>query len=173
MNNEGDFMVKKMIVLIICFILGIMIYSKNQDIVIPSEAIRIRIIANSNNISDLYEKKKLKEEIESDIYDLIRNANSVSEARLNIKNNMNLINKIVGGKTKDYKIDYGMNYFPRKSYKGVVYNEGEYESLVITLGKGLGENWWCVLYPPLCLIDDNLETSDVEYRSLIYDILAN
>ena len=173
MNNEGDFILKKMIMLIICLVVGIMIYIKNQEIIIPSDAIRIRIIANSNSISDLYEKKKLKEEIENDIYDLVSDVNNVGEARLSIKNNMNVINRIVGSRIKDYKIDYGMNYFPRKSYKGVVYNEGEYESLVITLGKGLGENWWCVLYPPLCLVDDNNETSDVEYRSLIYDILKN
>ena len=66
-----------------------------------------------------------------------------------------------------------MNYFPKKSYRGILYPEGEYESLIITLGKGLGENWWCVLYPPLCLIEDNDTTSDSEYRSFILDILNN
>ena len=173
MNNEGDFILKKMIMLIICLVIGIMIYNKNQEIIIPNDAIRIRIIANSNSVSDLYEKKKLKEEIESDIYDLVKSVDNISEARLSIKNNMDNINKIVGSKISDYKIDYGMNYFPKKVYKGVIYDEGKYESLVITLGKGLGDNWWCVLYPPLCLIDENTVTSDVEYRSLIYDILSN
>lgn len=164
---------KKLMVLLICCVIGIMIKNKNEEIMIPSDAIRIRIIANSNSISDLYEKKKLKEEIENDIYNIIGNASSVSEARFSIKNNMDEINKIIGSKISNYKIDYGMNYFPRKSYKGVVYQDGEYESLVITLGKGLGDNWWCVLYPPLCLIDENDNTSDVEYRSLIYDLLSN
>ena len=173
MNNEGDFIMKKLIILMICFILGIMIYNKNQEIIIPNNAIRIRIIANSNNISDLYNKMKLKEEIKNDIYDLVSNVDNISEARLNIKNNIDNIDKIVSNKISNYKIDYGMNYFPKKSYKGVVYQEGEYESLVITLGEGLGDNWWCVLYPPLCLIDENEMTSDVEYRSLIYDLLSN
>ena len=51
----------------------------------------------------------------------------------------------------DYKINYGTNYFPRKEYKGIVYEEGEYESLVVTLGNGLGENFWCILFPPFWL----------------------
>ncbi len=172
MNNEGDFILKKMIMLIICLVIGIMIYNKNQEIIIPNDAIRIRIIANSNSVSDLYEKKKLKEEIESDIYDLVKSVDNISEARLSIKNNMDNINKIVGSKISDYKIDYGMNYFPKKVYKGVIYDEGKYESLVITLGKGLGDNWWCVLYPPLCLIEEDNNTSDVEYRSYIRDLIS-
>ena len=173
MNNEGDFILKKMILVVLCLFIGMMINKKNEDIIIPSDAIRIRIVANSNSITDLYNKQKLKEEIENDIYDLVGDVNNVNDARLKIKDNLDNINHLVSSKIKDYKINYGMNYFPKKSYKGVIYNEGEYESLVITLGEGLGDNWWCVLYPPLCLIDENKTTSDVEYRSLIYDILSN
>lgn len=173
MNNEGDFILKKTMIILLCAVIGILVYNKNDEIIIPSDAIRIRIIANSNNINDLYNKKKLKEEIEKDIYDFVGDVDSVDEARFNIKKNLENINKLVSRKTNDYKIDYGLNYFPKKSYKGVLYPEGEYESLVITLGKGLGDNWWCVLYPPLCLINENQTTDDVEYRSLIYDILKN
>ena len=72
----------------------------------------------------------------------------------------------------DYKINFGNNYFPDKEFKGVVYKEGEYESLVVTIGKGEGDNWWCVLFPPLCLLEgsDN-NSSDVEYRSWVKDML--
>lgn len=148
-------------------------YKKNDEIIIPNDAIRFRIIANSNSIKDLYEKKKLKSEIENDIYNLVSDANSYSSAREIINNNLDKINELVENKTDDYNINYGINYFPKKIYKGVVYPEGDYESLVITLGKGLGDNWWCVLYPPLCLIDDSNIKGDVSYRSLVYDIIHN
>ena len=46
-----------------------------------------------------------------------------------------------------------------------------YESLVITLGKGEGDNWWCVLFPPLCLLEENENTQDVEYHFLVKDII--
>ncbi len=163
---------KKIIFIIICFVIGIFVYRKNDEIVIPSDAIRIRIIANSNNIEDLYQKKRLKEEIKNDIYNLVKNANNTMEAGVIIKNNLDNIDSIIRKKTNNYKIDYGMNYFPSKTYKGVVYPSGEYESLVITLGSGLGDNWWCVLYPPLCMIEENNNTSDVEYQFLVSKILG-
>ena len=64
-----------------------------------------------------------------------------------------------------------MNYFPEKEYKGTIYKEGKYESLVITLGNGQGNNFWCVLFPPLCLLDEEDETTNVEYTSLVKEII--
>ena len=62
----------------------------------------------------------------------------------------------------------------KKEYKEVIYNEGNYESLVITLGNGYGDNWWCVLFPPLCLIDaKEKDLSNVEYKLYINEILNN
>lgn len=164
---------KKIIFIVISIVIGILISKKSDEIIIPSDAIRVRIIANSNNIKDLYYKRKLKDEIKEDLYSFVKDANTSSEASLNIQKNIDSIKKIVAQKVSDFKIDYGSNYFPKKAYKGVVYPEGNYESLVITLGEGLGNNWWCVLYPPLCMIDDNYSTSDVEYRFLVSDILKN
>ena len=164
---------KKVIIIIISVIIGVLVSRKSDEILIPSDAIRVRIIANSNNIKDLYEKKKLKEEVKNDLYSFVKNASSSSEASMSIQNNLNNIKKLIGSKTNDYEVSYGINYFPRKSYKGVVYPSGEYESLVITLGSGLGDNWWCVLYPPLCLIEDDNNTSDVNYRFLVRELLEN
>ena len=72
----------------------------------------------------------------------------------------------------EYTINYGNNYFPEKEYKGVMYPEGNYESLVITLGSGLGENWWCVLFPPLCLLEaEEEETNSVNYTFYIKEVI--
>lgn len=160
-----------MIFLVISIVIGILVSNKNKDIIIPGDAIRVRIIANSNSINDLYQKNKLKEEIKNDLYNLVKEANSNVEASQNIKNNLSKINKLVSDKTSDFTINYGTNYFPKKVYKGVIYPEGNYQSLVITLGTGLGDNWWCVLYPPLCMIDENSITDDVEYKIYVKTLL--
>ena len=162
---------KKIILIIISVIIGLLVYDKSDEIIIPSDAIRIRIIANSNSITDLYQKKTVKEEIKSDLYNLVNKAKSSIEANSIINNNLDYINTLVSSKTNDYRIEYGLNYFPKKTYKGVIYPEGDYQSLVITLGSGLGDNWWCILYPPLCLIEDDNSTSDIEYRIMVSDIL--
>ena len=70
------------------------------------------------------------------------------------------------------EVNYGMNYFPEKTYKGVKYKEGEYESLVVTLGKGEGNNFWCVLFPPLCLLEaEEDDTNEVEYTSFVKELI--
>ena len=64
----------------------------------------------------------------------------------------------------DYNINYGYNYFPTKEYRGIKYKEGYYESIVISIGDAKGDNFWCVLFPNLCLIDTE-NTTDIEYKS--------
>lgn len=165
---------KKIIVIIVAFIIGILLYKKDELVIIPNEAIRIRIIANSNDIKDLVEKKHLKEDIEDDIYELIKDANSIDDAREILNDNLNKIDSIIKSKIDtNYELDYGINYFPKKVYRGIMYEAGNYESLVITLGEGLGNNWWCVLFPPLCLIDENETTTDVEYKLYVEELLNN
>ena len=65
-----------------------------------------------------------------------------------------------------------MNYFPTKEYKGVIYEEGEYESIVVEIGDAQGDNFWCVLFPPLCLLEGEVENKDnIEYTSFIKEII--
>ena len=53
-----------------------------------------------------------------------------------------------------------------------MYKAGNYESLVVTIGEGAGNNFWCVLFPPLCLLDnEKTDTSDVEYQFYVKNIL--
>ena len=159
------------------FIFGIMLFylilgnvSENSNL-IPKEAIRIRVLANSNSRADQEEKMKVKGKVENYLYNKLAYVNDINSANTIIENNIleleNVIKNVYDG---NFTINYGMNYFPEKEYKGIIYDEGYYNSLVISLGKGLGENWWCVLFPPLCMLEGN-EMDDVEYRSLVGDLV--
>lgn len=169
---------KKTIILIL--LIGIFyVFISNalaKNLMIPEDAIRIRIIPNSNSAFDQDVKGKVKDKLEITMYDLLKDAESSEEAKEIIKNNLELVDNDVKNilskenYNKGYKINFGMNYFPSKEYKGVKYEEGYYESLVITLGKGEGDNWWCVLFPPLCLIEGE-EDTEVEYKSIVMEIL--
>ena len=105
--------------------------------------------------------------------DDVNDLNSVFDLE-KIKNNIPLIEENVkqifseNNYDMTFDINYGLNYFPEKEYRGLKYNEGYYESVVISIGKAEGDNWWCVLFPNLCLVD--LETKDnVEYKSWIVE----
>lgn len=166
---------------IICLLMAIFVFyvfisdCLAKSLMVPSDAIRIRIIPNSNSAFDQDIKGKVRDKLEITMYDLLKDADSSSEAMEIIKNNLSLVDKDIQkvlskeGYDKGYNINFGKNYFPEKEYKGVKYSEGYYESLLVTLGKGEGDNWWCVLFPPLCLIEGD-ENSDVEYRSIVKDL---
>ena len=152
--------------------LFIIFNKKEEDIIIPSNAIRFRVIANSNTVQDQQNKLLIKDKLEKEIYNLIKDANSTNDVRDVISSNMDAIDKLVKEYNVPYNINYGLNYFPTKNYKGVMYKAGDYESLVITLGEGMGNNFWCVLFPPLCLLDNNEEDiSDIKYQSFVKNIL--
>ena len=147
-----------------------------ENIKIPDNAIRIRVLANSNSDYDQQMKVEVKQDIQDYMYNLLSDVENAEEASGIIYNNLEQIDKEVGNylQTLDYavpyKVNFGLNYFPEKKYKGVIYEEGYYESLLITLGKGEGDNWWCVLFPPLCLIEAE-ESTEVEYKSFIKELL--
>lgn len=147
-----------------------------SKVVIPDEAIRIRIIANSNSNYDQYIKNKVKNNLEPDIYELLKNSSTIEESRSMIYNHLDEIENNIDrtlqllNDTTTYNVNFGLNYFPSKEYKGVKYKEGYYESLVVTLGEGKGDNWWCVLFPPLCLLEAE-ESSEVEYKSYVKELI--
>lgn len=167
-------------IMIILSIITIIFISNNttNDLVIPNESIRIRVIANSNNNKDQLIKQVVRNKVEKDITDLLHNANTIEEARKVIDSNINLINENIkdvlekNNYNQEYKVDFGYNLFPEKKYKGVIYEEGYYESIVVTLGEGKGDNWWCVLFPPLCLMEtDASNLEEIEYKSFIKEII--
>ena len=162
---------KTIVLLIIAIIISLLVKNKTDNIVIPKESIRIRIIANSNDKIDVNEKIKVKKSVEKELYSLLKSANNVNEAKEIIYNNLDNLNIVIDNTTSiKHSLKFGENYFPKKVYKGVVYDEGNYESLVITLGSGSGDNWWCVLFPPLCLLDENEDTKDVEYQFYVKEL---
>lgn len=162
---------KKIIPILFVFFL-IYGYANKEEILIPTDAIRFRVIANSNDEIDQEVKIKVKEAIEQEVNKLMLEAKNSEEAKKLINENMEHIQQIVNQYTTDNKISFGVNYFPEKEYHGVTYPSGEYESLVITLGNGVGNNWWCVMFPPLCLLEaKNENTDDINYKFYVQEII--
>ena len=148
----------------------------NDNVRIPDSAIRFRVLANSNSLSDQKIKQDISERMQKELYEVLKNHKDISSARKIINDNIINFKEVLDNEMKDYKysykIDYGMHYFPKKIYKGVEYPEGNYESLLITLGKGSGDNWWCVLFPPLCVMEaEEQAIPNVEYKSFFKEII--
>ena len=170
---------KKIIIILLAVLSIVMVYNnfnKSENVKIPDSAIRFRVLANSNSPRDQKIKEDVRDKMQKELYTLLENSKSIKEARGLISDNMDNFNNILSKEMEDkdysYTIDYGMHEFPEKIYKGITYEAGEYESLLVTLGEGKGDNWWCVLFPPLCLMEaEETNTDEVEYKSFIKEII--
>ncbi|MFJ7977768.1 stage II sporulation protein R [Peribacillus sp. NPDC096379] len=126
---------------------------------IPDEAIRLRILANSDLEADQAVKRLIRDEVNKEITTWVEDLTSLDEARTTISSNIPQIQKIAEriiaekGLNQTVSVKFGKAEFPTKLYGQYLYPAGEYEAIVITLGAGEGANWWCVLFPPLCFLD--------------------
>ncbi|WP_044340557.1 stage II sporulation protein R [Rossellomorea aquimaris] len=130
-----------------------------ETMVIPEEAIRLRILANSDMEQDQNVKRLVRDEVNKEITNWVSTLTSQDEAKSVIQAGLPELQKIAEevvaeqGLDQSVKVDFGKVEFPTKLYGQYLYPAGEYEAVLITLGAGEGANWWCVLYPPLCFLD--------------------
>ena len=148
----------------------------NQEIIIPKESIRFRIIADDNTEASEEIKFKIKMLIELELSEILDEKDNFFSFKVKIENSLKRLENKVNSMLKKEKIlesvqiSYGSHFFPEKFYNGVKYESGFYESLVVILGNGLGNNWWCVLFPPLCNLE-NKNYSNEEYKLLVWEII--
>ncbi|PYI51118.1 stage II sporulation protein R [Paenibacillus flagellatus] len=128
---------------------------------IPEQSIRLRILANSDAPDDQLVKRLLRDEVIRQMSEWVTEPDGIEAARNAVRSHMTDLETLVAdvlaanGYDYDFKVELGQVPFPTKVYGNKVYPAGDYEALRITLGKGEGQNWWCVLFPPLCFVDGN------------------
>lgn len=133
--------------------------SGQEQMVIPDEAIRLRILANSNSDEDQQLKRKIRDEVNKEITQWVAELTSVEAARQLIQSRLPDIEAIVEdtlekeNREQTYSVNFDNVSFPTKLYGNFIYPAGEYEAILISLGEAKGANWWCVLFPPLCFLD--------------------
>lgn len=153
----------KKLLIIILFIIGVILF--NIENYSNDDAIRFRVISNSNSSKDILMKEMVVNKISKYVFN---DYNDKEITRNNIINNISNIEEEIerlfnnNNYNMNFEVNYGMNYFPVKKYNGITYKDGEYESLVVTVGEAKGNNYWCILYPPLCMIDDNFD-EEIKY----------
>lgn len=149
--------------------------------------IRLHVIANSDSAEDQSLKLKVRDEIIKEVGSL-ENSQSIGESRNYLKSHLGRMEQVAAevirenGKEYTAKADLGVRWIPAKTYGDMYFPAGNYEALNVTLGKGQGHNWWCVLFPPLCLIEEDesqmeemgiTEEKQIQIKSKLLEILGN
>lgn len=134
----------------------------SYDVDIRDEAIRLRILAHSDDAIDQAMKHQVRDEVSRLVADKVADVTTIEAAREVVTTSLPDIDQVVARTLKqaDYPhsatVTYGDNIvFPTKVYDTKVYPQGEYEAVLVTIGDGAGKNWWCVLFPALCFVDFN------------------
>ncbi len=156
-------MIKKIIVLVSLFFfcLGGINTLAQQEPKVNQEVLRLHVIANSDSIEDQQLKLKVKDRIVKLMQVEFKELNNSEEAFLlaeqKIPDLKTEAEKIVHAEGYEYPVDvYVGNYdFPVKSYGNIIFPAGNYQAVKIIIGEGKGKNWWCVLFPPLCLVSSS------------------
>ena len=164
MSKFQNFFLKLLFIffLIIIFIfISAKSYSQNMFKNISNNFLRLHVVANSDSTEDQILKYKIRDAVIDYMKPYFSNINTKNDA-LNIlnlqKNNIcDLAKKIDIQNGYNYPVNVSIVnfYFPTKEYSEIILPEGYYDALKIELGNAKGQNWWCVMFPSLCIIDSN------------------
>lgn len=130
--------------------------------------IRFHVLANSDSEEDQNLKLKVRDEIIAYLQPMLKESSSIEESEKIILDKSDELEKIgkdiikENGYDYDVKVELGYSNFPTKQYSNIVLPAGEYKALRILIGEAEGKNWWCVMFPPLCFVDENNGVIDEE-----------
>lgn len=166
---------KKLIILFIVCALGIFNFACGQTKQKPA-MLRFHVRANSNSAEDQAVKLKVRDavldwlepELEA-VTDIQTAKNEISRREKHIKAIADRI-LLEQGFSYKAKVRVDNEHFPTRMYGETVIESGYYDALIIELGSGTGDNWWCVLYPPLCYVEAE-GNGDFRYKSKIKELI--
>lgn len=152
-----------LVVLVICLIYGGTAQEKIAD-----NVVRLHIVANSDKPADQELKLKVRDAILKHMQEKYPNGASREEAAGYLKSSLPKIRQIASDVMKENGADekvnakYGVYAFPTKEYAGLALPAGMYEAVRVELGEAKGQNWWCIMFPPLCVADASSLKMDEE-----------
>ena len=140
--------------------------------------LRIHIRANSNSEQDQSVKYKVKDNVVEALIPLLSQIESFEEAKCVISENFPMIEQVANQTLQDNGFSYTSSakisneYFPTRTYENVTLEEGYYDALILNLGSGQGDNWWCIVFPAFCFTQTK-KSDNIVYISKIWEIIKS
>ena len=141
--------------------------------------LRIHIRANSNSEYDQQIKYQVKDAVVEALKPIANNIKNKEQMIEVLNENVHLLTAVVDNKLREL----GQNYtstvkiceekFPTRSYEELTLGAGVYDAIIIELGSGQGDNWWCVAYPPLCFVTADGDGESIQYKSIFSKWFGN
>ena len=129
----------------------------HSEAAIYDNVLRLHVLANSDSSEDQALKLEVRDRILEETATLFKDCKTKDEAREAVESNLDKIREIAEQTIREAGYEYGVSVslgeeeYPTKNYEECCFPAGEYLSLRVMIGEAEGENWWCVLFPPLCI----------------------
>ena len=159
------------VVLILLLIIGASFLPTAE---VEYDYLRLHIRANSNSEIDQNIKYEIKDELVEFLTPYFCNVTSKNEAIEIVNNLKEKMSEICVDVLRKNGFNYSANvkinneYFPTRTYSNTTLESGYYDAVIVELGEAVGDNWWCVMYPPLCFITRENQT-EITFKSKIVE----
>ena len=167
-------MKNKICVIVVLILLLIVGASFLPTAEVEYDYLRLHIRANSNSEIDQNIKYEIKDELVEFLTPYFCNVTSKNEAVEIVNNLKEKMSEICVDVLRKNGFNYSANvkinneYFPTRTYSNTTLESGYYDAVIVELGEAVGDNWWCVMYPPLCFITRENQT-EITFKSKIAD----
>ena len=165
--------------LLITFLFNLTTFANNCDD-LSSKVLRLHIIANSDSKTDQDLKIKVRDKIIEKSGAFLESAKDKESAQTLVLNNLENLQEIAVSEIKQQGFNYSVNseitnmYFPTRKYDYITLPAGHYDALRLIIGEGKGKNWWCVIFPQMCLgCAKKYTDTDIVFNSSEKDIISN
>ena len=153
--------------------------SENAKSELADNLIRLHVVANSDSPEDQELKNSVKDEIIKYMKDELKGVRDIDKSREIINDNLKYIKNIAEDEIKRQGKNYAVNVslgdypFPTKVYSDISLPAGVYQALRVSIGEGVGQNWWCVLFPPLCFVDATRGAVSESFKEDLEEIIES
>ena len=153
-------------------------YAQNISTDIASSVFRLHVIANSDSKEDQDLKYKVRDNLLKYMNKICKDCTSKEEAISLVEKNKDIFKQIAldtirnEGFSYDVNINIGNFEFPTKNYGDISLPAGLYDALRVEIGEAKGQNWWCVMFPPLCFVDISSGVVPEESKEVLQDSLT-
>lgn len=175
--------IRNLAIIILLLIIYVFLSAKSYSSAVfndlSNSVLRLHVIANSDDTSDQELKYKVRDSVLAHMKELSKDCKTKDEAIQILNEHLQEFSFIAKKTIKENGYDYNVNVsiskcaFPTKYYGDISLPAGLYDALKIEIGEAKGQNWWCVMFPPLCFVDVSSGVVPDESKELLKDNLSN
>ena len=165
---------EKALLALLCVLLSAALWAQGETERISGSLIRLHVLAADDSAGEQALKLRVRDAVLACLEDKMAAAKDKREAGALLEASLGEVEQAAraAAEGREVKVTLTREYYPTRRYEGFALPAGRYDSLRVILGEGKGHNWWCVVFPPLCLASESRDAAEEVLGSREFQILC-